>query len=215
MLAFIVKGGPLVAGLLTLSILVISIVIERVWVMRLARGKISPENYLSQLMPLIEKNDLEGIEELSTEQKGIYGRIIKNLVLRLRKFPPDASPDEIKDELMVEADELEDLEGTLLERNLIAIATIGSIATMMGLLGTVVGMIRSFAALSLETAAGVASQQLAIGIAEALVNTAGGLTVAIMSIIFYNYFLSKIDLFRFKIEEITKVFIYDITEHYY
>jgi len=214
MLAFIVKGGPLVAGLLALSILVISVVIERVWVMRLARGKIAPQVYLKNLEALIDKKDLAGIEKLSNEQKGLYGRIVNGLLFELRKMPSGTGRDIINDRLLKKADELASMEGTLLERNLIAVATIGSIATMMGLLGTVIGMIRSFAALSMNTAAGVASQQLAIGIAEALVNTAGGLTVAIMSIIFYNYFLSKVDLFKFEIEEITKVFIYNISEHY-
>jgi biopolymer transport protein ExbB len=214
MLAFIAKGGPLVAGLTTLSILVISIVIERYWVMRLARGKISPDKFLKQLRPLIEKNDIESIEGLSNQQKGLYGRIVNSLVRKLRTLPSTMNKEAIKDELLQKSEEVTTMESSLLERHLIAIATIGSIATMMGLLGTVIGMIRSFAALSMDTAAGVASQQLAIGIAEALVNTAGGLTVAIMSIIFYNYFLNKIDVFKFEVEEITKVFVYEITEHY-
>jgi hypothetical protein len=80
------------------------------------------------------------------------------------------------------------LEAPILERNLIALSTIASIATMVGLLGTTIGMIRSFAAMA--TTGAPDAIQLALGISEALVNPAGGLTVAIISIVAYNFFVN-------------------------
>ena len=93
------------------------------------------------------------------------------------------------------------LEVPLLERNLIALATIASIATMVGLLGTVIGMIRSFAALG--HTGSVDAVKLAVGISEALINTAGGLFVAIFSIVLYNVFVTMIDNFNYMMDEAT------------
>ncbi len=92
------------------------------------------------------------------------------------------------------------LETPLLERNLIALSTIASVATMFGLLGTVIGMIRAFAALAAQGGAPDAIQ-LSIGISEALINTALGLFAAILGIIGYNFFVTKVDNFTYMIDE--------------
>ena len=91
------------------------------------------------------------------------------------------------------------LETPLLERNLIALSTIASIATMVGLLGTTIGMIRSFKAMG--HAGAPDAIQLAIGISEALINTAGGLFIAIIGIIAYNYFTNRVDSFNYQMDE--------------
>jgi biopolymer transport protein ExbB len=91
------------------------------------------------------------------------------------------------------------LETPLLERNLIALSTIASTATMFGLLGTTIGMIRAFAALA--TAGAPDAIQLSIGISEALINTALGLFAAIIGIIFYNFFVTRVDNFTYLIDE--------------
>mgnify|MGYP002088987902 CR=1 FL=1 len=97
-------------------------------------------------------------------------------------------------------EEATSLETPLLERNLIALSTIASIATMFGLLGTTVGMIRAFTALA---AAGGAPDaiQLSIGISEALINTALGLFAAIIGIVAYNFFVTRVDNFIYMIDE--------------
>jgi len=87
----------------------------------------------------------------------------------------------------------------LLEKNLVALSTIASIATMVGLLGTTIGMIRAFRALA--HAGAPDAIQLSIGISEALINTAGGLAAAIIGIVFYNYFVTKVDNFTYMIDE--------------
>ena len=96
-------------------------------------------------------------------------------------------------------DEANLLEAPLLERNLIALSTIASIATMVGLLGTTIGMIRSFAAMA--TTGAPDAIQLALGISEALVNTAGGLFAAIMGIVAYNVFVTRVDAFNYMMDE--------------
>jgi biopolymer transport protein ExbB len=90
-------------------------------------------------------------------------------------------------------------ETPLLERNLIALTTIASIATMLGLLGTTIGMIRAFQAMA--HAGAPDAIMLARGISEALFNTAGGLGNAIVGIIANNYFVNRVDRFTYEINE--------------
>lgn len=87
----------------------------------------------------------------------------------------------------------------ILEKNLIALSTIASIATLVGLLGTVLGMIRSFAALA--RAGSPDASALSRGISEALFNTAGGIGIAIFAIVAYNFFTTKIDGMTYLIDE--------------
>jgi biopolymer transport protein ExbB len=96
-----------------------------------------------------------------------------------------------------------------LEKNLVSLSTIASISTMIGLLGTVVGMIRSFAAMA--HAGAPDAVQLALGISEALINTAGGLIGGICGIIAYNFFTTKVDNFTYMIEEASYSIIQTLT----
>jgi biopolymer transport protein ExbB len=91
------------------------------------------------------------------------------------------------------------LETPLLEKNLVILSTVASIATMVGLLGTTLGMIRAFQALAVSGT--VSAVQLSIGISEALYNTAGGLIGAILSIVAFNFFTTKVDNFTYMIDE--------------
>jgi len=97
-------------------------------------------------------------------------------------------------------DEAMNLETPLLEKNLVILSTVASVATMVGLLGTTVGMIRAFAALGASGGA-VSAQALSIGISEALYNTAFGLGAAIISILSFNFFTTKVDNFVYMIDE--------------
>ena len=98
-----------------------------------------------------------------------------------------------------EIEEATALELPGLEQNLVILATISSIATLVGLLGTVLGMIRAFAALA--NAGAPDSVALAAGISEALVNTALGIGTAAIAIIAYNYFTTAIDKLTYAIDE--------------
>ena len=123
----------------------------------------------------------------------------------LERYKSLRSSDLPKDELMDETrrafEEANALETPLLERNLIALSTIASIGTMVGLLGTTIGMIRSFHAMSHSGAPDAIA--LALGISEALINTAGGLALAIVGIVMYNFFSTRVDSFNYSMDETT------------
>jgi biopolymer transport protein ExbB len=202
MLEMIYKGGPLVAGLAFLSVLVVAFALERIWVINQATGKISPRKFLEMIRKKLEKADISGIRTLCDEQRGSIGRVIKQGIERYDTLKGKLDEQGLKIELDLTLKEASAMKGAVLERNMIPLATIGSISTMMGLLGTVIGMIRAFSAISARgEGAKVASTQLAQGIAEALVNTAGGLFVAIIAIVCYNYFLSRLDRINFVMGE--------------
>ena len=108
-------------------------------------------------------------------------------------------------------EETTQLEMPMLEKNLVIIATIASIATLLGLLGTVLGMIKAFAALA--TAGAPDAVALANGISEALINTALGIGTSAIAIILYNYFTSKIDALTYGIDEAAYSIIQNFTAH--
>ena len=112
----------------------------------------------------------------------------------------DYSTDKKIAEVQLAIDESMNLETPMLERNLVIISTIASIAVLVGLLGTTLGMIRAFAAMG-KSGGNVSSTELATGISEALYNTAGGLASAIICITAYNYFTNKVDSFVYLIDE--------------
>jgi biopolymer transport protein ExbB len=87
----------------------------------------------------------------------------------------------------------------MLGRNMVIFSTLASISVLIGLIGTVLGMIRAFAALAQSGAPDALA--LATGISEALINTAFGITGSTLAIIAYNYFSSRIDGYTFKIDE--------------
>ena len=92
------------------------------------------------------------------------------------------------------------LELPMMEQNLPIIATITTLGTLMGLLGTVLGMIRSFAALS--SGGGTDSMALSQGISEALINTAFGILTGALAVIAYNYYTNKIDKLTYSLDEV-------------
>ena len=118
--------------------------------------------------------EMIGNTELATEQK----------VLNIQK----------------EVEEATALELPMLEKNLVFLSTIASVATLLGLLGTVVGMIKSFSSLG-ESAGPEASAKLSQGISEALYNTALGIGTSAIAIICYNIFTTKIDAITYGIDE--------------
>jgi biopolymer transport protein ExbB len=198
----IYQAGPLVAVLFFVSILTIAFALERFWALNLARGKIPPDKVLPRIRESIEDRNLDAAEEAAEKQLGSVGRVLTAGIRKYKTLTGRLAERGLRNELSLSLQEANAMEGALLERNIIPIATIGSIANLIGLLGTVVGMIQSFAAIS-ATGVGekIAATKLAAGIATALINAAGGLIVAIMAVIFYNYFLSRIDKLAFSMEE--------------
>jgi len=199
---YIQKGGPLVAVLIALSIMSVAYTFERLFTLSRAKGKESPPVFMKRVRQKIDALDLDGAAEICAKQRGSLANVLRAgldryIVLRNAQMDRQQKMQEVQKAM----EEANMLEVPLLERNLIALATIASIGTMVGLLGTTIGMIRSFAALG--HTGSVDAVQLAVGISEALINTAGGLAVAIFSIVLYNVFSTMIDNFNYGMDEAT------------
>ena len=193
-------GGYLVAGLILLAILQTAFIIERIWSLKKAAGRGSLPDFLGNVRKALHRGDISAAIQLCGQQRGSAANVIRAGLERYQQVLSDGAPKEkVVAETQAAIQEANGLEVPLLERNLIALSTIASIATMVGLLGTVIGMIRSFAALG-HTGA-VDASKLAIGISEALVNTAGGLFVAISGIVAYNVFVTRVDNFNYMMDE--------------
>ena len=194
------QGGPLVAGLIMLAILQTSFIIERVWSLKKAQGRGSLPDFLNNVRKALHGGDVNRAIQLCAQQRGSAANVIRAGLERYLQLRQEGAPkDKVVAETQAAIQEANGLEVPLLERNLIALSTIASIATMVGLLGTVIGMIRSFAALG-HTGA-VDASKLAVGISEALINTAGGLFVAIAGIVAYNVFVTRVDSFNYMMDE--------------
>src|SRR5262245_178256 len=194
------QGGPLVAALIMLIILQTAFIIERTWSLKKAQGRGSLPDFLNNVRKRLHNGDIDGAVQLCAQQRGSAANVIRAGLERYQQLRNEGAPKEkIVAETQAAIQEANGLEVPLLERNLIARSTIASIATMVGLLGTVLGMIRSFAALG-HTGA-VDASKLAIGISEALINTAGGLFCAIAGIVAYNVFVTRVDNFNYMMDE--------------
>lgn len=200
------QGGPLVVVLITILLMLIAFVAERFFSLyKVAKGNSSVQVFFKKLITLLQANDFDGALAACDKQRGTTANVLRAGIERYRQIKDDKSIDTEKKLTMTQAaiDEANALEGPLLERNLIALSTIASIATMVGLLGTTIGMIRAFAATGRVEGGVIDAQQLAVGISEALVNTAGGLISGILGIFFYNFFVNKVDAFNYTTDEAT------------
>ena len=195
-------GGPLVMLLMVLLFLVFVFVIERLITLNRAQGRGDIGAFMRNLRNNVNQGNLSGAIEVCRRQGGCLANVVGAGLERYQQLQTaNLEKDELIEETKRTIGEANALETPILERNLIALATIASIATMVGLLGTVIGMIRSFAAMS--KAGAPDATQLALGISEALVNTAGGIGIAIISIVVYNYFTNRVDSFNYILDETT------------
>ncbi|HCA80096.1 MAG TPA: flagellar motor protein MotA [Bacteroidetes bacterium] len=197
---FIQDGGPIVILLLALSLMVMTFIIERVLSLRRAEGKGSLQKFLRDVVEAAKERKFAEAIEMCKNQQGAAANVLlaaleRYLVVQRRGLSIEKQVAEVK--RMIE--EATALETPVLEKNLLAISTIASIATMVGLFGTTLGMIRSFQALASTGAPDAV--QLSLGISEALVNTAGGLFAAITAIVAYNVFVNKVDNMTFMLDE--------------
>lgn len=198
---YIYKGGPLVIVLMVLSIMVVTFVFERMFSLRKAAGKGSLTAFLRSVEKHLMAGDVDAAIEACNKQRGSVANVIRTGLERYKQISAENSLAGEKQmaEVQRAIEEALMLETPLLERNLVALSTIASVATMVGLLGATIGMIRAFRALAHHGAPDAV--QLSIGISEALINTAGGLFAAILGIVFYNYFTTKVDNFTYMIDE--------------
>jgi len=199
---FIKDGGPLVISLIALVIMVVTYIFERIFSLRKAQGRGSLPKFLNNVQKEINAGRIQPAIDLCDGQRGSCANIIRIGLERyqgLREAGKTKEQEEVMKEVQTAIEQATMLEVPLLEKNLVMLSTIASIATMVGLLGTVIGMIRAFAAMA--HAGAPDAVQLALGISEALINTAGGLVAAIIGIVAYNFFTTKVDNFTYMIDE--------------
>jgi biopolymer transport protein ExbB len=194
-------GGPLVGVLIGLILISTTFIFERGLSIGKAKGKGNPSIFLRDMIKKLEGGDLEAALADCDKQRGSVANIMRSAISRFKDVEHDPSFNKEKKitETQRAIDEAMNLETPLLEKNLVMLSTVASIATMIGLLGTTLGMIRAFQALALSGT--VSATALSIGISEALYNTAGGLLGAVLSIVAYNFFTTKVDDFVYMIDE--------------
>lgn len=180
MLEIVVAGGWVMAILILCSIAVIAISVERYWTLN--PEKIAPKNTLGQVWNWIKANQLDSGKLRELKQSSELGRILAAGLSNSRH-----GRDVMRDSIVEAASQVIHE----MERYLGALGTVAAIAPLLGLLGTVLGMIKVFTAIMLEGSGNAAV--LAGGISEALITTAAGLCVAIPAMMLHRFFTRRVD----------------------
>ncbi|HLP06251.1 MAG TPA: MotA/TolQ/ExbB proton channel family protein [Paludibacter sp.] len=198
----IYKGGVIVPIIQTLLLTVLSLSVERYFAIKTAFGKGKLVNFVKDIKNSLSKGDIKGASEICDKQKGSVANVVSSALIKYSEVEEDKTLSKEQQILAIqkEVEEATALELPMLSQNLPIIATIVTLGTLMGLLGTVIGMIKSFA--SLAGAGGTDSIALSAGISEALINTAFGIATGALAVISYNYFTSKIDSITYSIDEV-------------
>lgn len=201
-LGIIYKGGPIVPLLITVNLMLLTFVVERLITLARANGRGRIAVFARKIQSLLQENKIEDAVAACDKQKGSMANVVRSGLHRYRDLQADkALPNDQKVlALQKDLEEATALELPMLSKNLVILSTVASISVLIGLIGTVLGMIRAFAALA--TSGSPDALQLATGISEALVNTAFGITGSTLAIIFYNYFSARIDAMTYKIDEV-------------
>ncbi len=196
------KGGVLVPVVLGYLLMVIVFSIERFIVIGKATGTSSMETFVRKIQSFLSSGNIDAAAAECDKQKGSVANVIKAGLKKYREVEADSTIDLDQKTLAIQKDieEATALEMPMLEQNLTIIATLVSIGTLTGLLGTVVGMIKAFHELA-NNGGGTNTGALSNAISEALVNTAGGISTSAISIVMYNVFTSKIDNLTYAIDE--------------
>lgn len=195
------KGGLIVPILISVLLVCLTFVIERFLYLSKAKGKFSGSELVRKVQYHLANRNIDAALAECDKQKGSVGNVLK---AGLKKYKEMVSNTELDTEQKIltiknEIEETTALELPMMEKNLVFLSTIASVATLLGLFGTVLGMIRAFAAMS--TGGAPDSAQLAGGISEALINTALGIGTSAVAIIMYNYFTTNIDSITYAIDE--------------
>ena len=197
----IYKGGFIVPILMTCVLSLIIFVIERLITLSRAKGKGRLNVFVRKLQNLLAEDKIEEALEACDKQKGSLANVMKAGLARYRDLQKDKELEKDQKILSIQKsfEEATALELPMLSKNMVIFSTLASISVLIGLIGTVLGMIRAFAALAQSGAPDALA--LSQGISEALVNTAFGITGTTLSIIAFNFFSSNIDGYTYKIDE--------------
>ena len=202
LLGTVYKGGIVVPVLITCFLTVLVLCVERWIALAKAKGKGNTTKFVEEVKAALRNHDLAKAEDLCRKQKGTVGAVVYATLQKYKEMD--------KDTLLTKEQKLAAIQGTLeeatalempaLQQNLPVLATLTTLGTLIGLFGTVLGMIKSFQALSASGAPD--STELSTGISEALVNTALGIATAALALIGYNFYTNKIDNMTYAIDEL-------------
>ena len=213
-LGTVYRGGIIVPILMTLFLVVMTFFLERLWTLRKAQGKRSLRKFLANVKDHIQNLRLDAAKRECDLQEGTVANVIRAGLDKYHELEKTEGLNTEKKVLALqkELEEAETIEMPMLEKNLVILSTIASIATLLGLFGTVLGMIRSFKALAYAGAPDAIG--LATGISEALINTAFGIGTSMLAIVFYNYFTTRIDNILFVIAETGQAIVHTFSFHH-
>jgi len=186
-LGIIYKGGYIVPLLMTCVITLIIFAIERLITLARAKGRGRLNAFVYRLQNLMAGDKIEEAIDACDKQRGSLANVLRAGLIRYRDLQKDEELEKDQKILSIQKslEEANALEQPMLSRNMVIFSTLAPVSVLIGLLGTVLGMIRA----------------LSTGISEALINTAFGISGSVIAILLYNYFSSRIDGYMFKIDE--------------
>jgi len=188
----ILKGGPIMGLIIMCSVMAFAVFLERMWYLRGA--KIDTRKFMQEISNKVKSNKVMEALDMCNITKGPIARILKAGIMKYDR-PRSDIKEAIEDAGVHEV--------PLLEKNLGVLATIAHISPLLGLLGTVVGMLKAFQVIEEKAMSMVPVNpgDLAGGIWEALITTVAGLSVAIPTYVVYNYLVSRVDNFVLDMEK--------------
>ncbi|MDE6109361.1 MAG: MotA/TolQ/ExbB proton channel family protein [Muribaculaceae bacterium] len=198
----IYKGGFIVPILQTLFLTVIVLSVERYFALNSAKGKGNINKFVAGVKKCLTAGDIKGAQDLCKKQQGTVAAVVAAALKSYEEMDKNTvlTKEQKVLNLQKAVEEATALEMPSLQQNLPIVATMTTLGTLVGLLGTVMGMIKSFQALAQSGAPD--STELSTGISEALINTAFGIATGAFAVISYNYYTNKIDTLTYAIDEI-------------
>lgn len=185
------KAGPVIIPIILCSIFGLAVAVEKKW--QLYKAKIDTDKFLSDILSTVRNLRIKEAIAMCEAVKSPISRILKAGIIKY---------DKSKEEIRQAMEDASLYEVPALEKNLTSLATVAHISPLLGLLGTVTGLVRSFQVIQQKssTFAPVNPGELAGGIWEALITTVAGLLVAIPMFVIYNYLVSRVNSFVLEME---------------
>jgi biopolymer transport protein ExbB len=199
-LEVLLKGGPMMYPLGVMSVITVLLIL--VFMLTIRRNAVVSDRFMNTAESLIRKRDYLGLISFCHRRNECMARVTQK-TLDFVTANPGASFDSVRDVAQVEGSH----QSSMLTSRITYLADIGGIAPMVGLLGTVIGMIKAFIEISSGEVAGVRQMGLAQGVSEALIATAGGLAISIPALAFYSIFRGRVQKYVAELEAAATHFI--------
>ncbi len=199
-ISFFQKFGFVFYPLAICSVVALTFIIERLFTFVRSRSRIGTEQFIASIADSLRKENIMEAVSTCEEAGGPLANVLKAGLLRYSQAQIEER-DITKEEIQEAIEEASLLEIPELERNLPVLGTVAVVSPLFGLLGTVTGMITAFTTIALEGTGD--PQQLAEGISQALLTTAGGLTIAIPCLIFFQLFDSWVNRHMVEISQVS------------